>query len=253
MYAKAIDLKEFYDSLQGRVAQRLIRQQLRGFWQDGIKGSRVVGFGYAVPYLKPLMADAERVIALMPAQQGAVYWPRGEKGLVSLCEEGDLPVETNSVDRMLVVHGMQGFENLDAILRESWRVLKSQGRLVLVVPNRTGLWARFDHTPFGHGAPYSMGQIRQTLKEYMFVPEQAERALFMPPSSSRLMLAAAPVWEKIGQRFFNAFGGVNIVSASKHLYAGTLAGATTAEAVLRRRLRAAPQPLRRDQKTGGTA
>lgn len=234
MYTKAIDLKEFYDGLQGRVVQRLLRQHLRHFWGD-VRGLRVLGYGYATPYLKPLMPEAERVVALMPQQQGAIYWPPETRGLVALCDEEELPVETSSIDRMLVVHGMQSAESLDSILREAWRVLTGQGTLLLVVPNRTGVWARFDHTPFGHGTPYSMGQIRGILKDYMFIPERMERALFMPPSASRLMLSAAPVWEKIGSRFFNAFGGVNLIEAGKQLYAGTPLP-VSASARLRRRV-----------------
>lgn len=251
MHTKAIDLKEFYESIEGRVVQRLLRQHLRRFWPD-VKGQRVLGFGYATPYLKPLMAEAERVVAVMPARQGAVYWPPAEAGLVTVCDEADLPIETNSVDRLLIIHGLQGYESMDYILREAWRVLTGQGSLVLVVPNRTGVWARFDHTPFGHGVPYSVGQIRQILKDYMFIPERVERGLFMPPSTSRFMLATAPMWEKLGQRFFNAFGGVNIVEAAKQLYAGTLVGAPSAEAATaRRRFLTAPKPLSRVNRTAG--
>jgi hypothetical protein len=240
MYTNAIDLREFYDSTRGRVVQRLLRQHLRAFWPQ-TAGLRVLGFGYAVPYLKPFLGEAERVVSLMPAQQGAVFWPPDERGLVSMCSESELPIETNSIDRMLIVHGLQGYESLDAVLRESWRVLSGQGRLIIVAPNRTGIWARVDSTPFGHGAPYSQGQLWQHLKEYMFVPERAVRGLFVPPSASRLVLSAAPVWEKIGQRFFNAFGGVNIVEATKQLYAGTQVGAAApAAAVARRRIAAGP-------------
>ncbi len=246
MYTKAIDLKEFYESLQGRVVQRLLRQHVRRFWGD-VKGQRVVGYGYATPYLKPLMAEAERVVALMPAQQGAIYWPPEERGLVTLCDEEELPIETNSIDRMLVIHGVQSPESLDSILREAWRVLTGQGSLLLVVPNRAGVWARFDHTPFGHGVPYSMGQIRSVLKDYMFIPERAERGLFMPPSASRLMLSAAPVWEKLGSRFFNAFGGVNIIEAGKQLYAGTPLPVGAAARVRRRIVMGgAPAPRKAD-------
>jgi SAM-dependent methyltransferase len=233
MYTKAIDLKEFYDGLQGRVVQRLLRQHLRRFWGD-VKGQRVLGYGYATPYLKPLMAEAERVVALMPQQQGAIYWPPEDRALVSLCDEAELPIETSSIDRMLVIHGLQSVESLDSILREAWRVLTGQGTLLLVVPNRTGIWARFDHTPFGHGTPYSMGQIRGLLKDYMFIPERAERALFVPPSSSRLILSTAPVFEKLGSRFFNAFGGVNIIEAGKQVYAGTALPVTSGARIRRR-------------------
>ena len=239
MYTKAIDLKEFYDSPRGRVVQRILRQHLRHFWPS-VTGMRLIGLGFAVPYLKVFMGEAERVIALMPAQQGAVFWPPEGKGLVSMCTDAELPIETNSVDRLLIVHGMQSTESLDAVLQQSWRVLTGQGRLILVVPNRTGIWARVDSTPFGHGTPYSLGQIRHLLKEYLFVPERAERALFVPPSTSRLLLATAPAWERIGQKFFNAVGGVNIVEASKQLYAGTMAGAPATAAILAARRRIAP-------------
>ena len=234
MHSNAIDLKDFYDSSQGRVVQRVLRQRLRQFWPD-VKGCRVLGMGYAVPFLRPLMGEAERVLALMSSRQGPVFWPPEEKNLVALCDEKEWPIETNSIDRLFVVHGIPGYESLDSVLRESWRVLTGQGRLLLIVPNRTGVWARLDSTPFGHGAPYSQGQIRQSLRQYMFVPERAERALFVPPFASRLMLATAPLWEKLGQRFFNAFGGVNMVEASKQLYAGTPLPVSEAAAQLVRR------------------
>lgn len=240
MYTKASDLREYYDMPQGMVVQRVLRQHIRSFWPD-VRGQRVLGLGYPLPYLRPLMAEAERVTVLMPGGQGAVYWPPEDKGLVGICDESELPIETNSIDRLLIVHGFQGYESLDATLREAWRVLAGQGKLLLLVPNRTGIWARVDNSPFGRGAPYSLGQIRSFLKDYLFVPERAEHALFVPPSNSRLLLATAPAWEKLGSRFFSAFGGVNIVEARKQLYAGTLSPALQASAARRRVLAAVKQ------------
>jgi chromosome segregation protein len=48
-------------------------------------------------------------------------------------------------------------------LRESWRVLKDDGRLLIVAPNRSGMWAYWESTPFAHGPPYSFGQIGRLL------------------------------------------------------------------------------------------
>lgn len=233
----AVDLREFYDTVQGRVVQRILRHHLRQLWPD-VKGQRVVGLGYAVPLLRPFLGEAERVIALMPGPQGAVYWPAESRGLVSMCDEAELPIESNSVDRLVLLHTLNSTESMHAVLQEAWRILTGQGRLVVIVPNRTGIWARLDSTPFGHGTPYSSGQLRHFLKEYMFVPERTERALFFPPASSRLMLATAGVWEKMGRSLFNAFGGVNIMEATKQLYAGTLVGASA-----RQRFAAAPKPV----------
>lgn len=239
MHIKSIDLKEFYDTVQGRVVQRILRQHIKALWPD-VRGMRMLGLGYAAPFLRPYIGEAERVACLMPMQQGAVFWPPEGMGLAAVCNEGELPIETNSIDRLVVIHAVNSAESLDSILSEAWRVLVGQGRLILIVPNRSGIWARLDTTPFGHGTPYSIGQIKSILKEYFFVPENAERALFFPPSSSRLMLLTAALWEKVGHAFFNAFGGVNIVEASKQLYAGTLVGATAAS---RRRFLTAPKQV----------
>lgn len=237
MTMTAVDLKEFYDTMQGRVVQRVLKYHLRQLWPS-VKGLRVAGLGYPMPFLRPFLDEAERVIALAPMQQGAIYWPPEHKGLVSACNETELPIETNSIDRLVVIHTLDSADSMRGVLQEAWRVLTGQGRLILIVPNRTGVWARIDSTPFGHGTPYSLGQMKHFLRESMFVPETTERALFFPPASSRLMLVTAPLWEKAGHMFFNAFGGVNIVEATKQLYAGTPVGATS-----RQRFAPAPKPV----------
>lgn len=243
MHLKAVDLREFYHTTIGRVVRRVLRQKIASFWGEA-DHLRVIGLGHATPYLRPFAGKAERIVALMPSQQGAVYWPQDAKGLVALYDEDRLPIESNSVDRVLIVHTLNSPESLDAVLKEAWRVLTGQGRILLIVPNRAGIWARMDNTPFGHGTPYSMTQVRQTLKNYMFVPERVERALFFPPSTSRLLLLTAPLWEKIGARFFNAFGGVNLVEATKQIYAGTPVGVTSSALPVRRYL-TAPKPAPR--------
>jgi len=220
MYIKAIDLKEFYSTFQGRIVRRIIRQRLKLFWSN-VKGEIIIGIGYCTPYLRQFIGEADRVVCLMPMQQGAIIWPKSGKNLVSVCNEAEIPIESNSVDKIIIAHSLNSPENIDSVLKEAWRILKGQGRLILIVPNRSGIWARIDNTPFGHGTPYSLGQIKHFLKEYMFIPEKEERALFFPPTKSRLLLTTALMWEKIGRKFFNAFGGVNIVEATKQLYAGT--------------------------------
>lgn len=242
MAVSAVDLKEFYDSPGGRMVQRILRAQLRRLW-PAVRGERIVAMGYGLPYLKPFAAEAERVAALMPRDMGAVFWPfidknKSERGLVGLCDAGEWPIETNSVDKCLLIHGIEDAHAMDAALAEAWRVLKGQGSLIVIAPNRTGLWARFDNTPFGHGTPWSMGQLRQALKDNYFVPEKTSRALYVPPSSSRLLLSTAPLWEKIGQKLFAAFGGVNIIESTKQLYAGL----PVSTAPQRRRINPQPKP-----------
>lgn len=219
MHTDIVDLREFYQSSLGQVARRMIRRRLRLLWPD-VRGQIVLGVGYATPFLRPFRAEADRVMAVMPAGQGVTFWPKEGPGLVALAEEGDLPFADMSVDRVILVHGLEGTEQLRPMMREIWRVLAGGGRLLVVVPNRRGLWARADWTPFGHGFPYSSSQLKQVLRDTMFVPERSAHALFIPPLRSRFLLTTAPAWEEVGERWFKAFAGVTMIEASKQIFAG---------------------------------
>ena len=228
MYTDITTLRDFYQTSLGQVARRLIRRRLREVWPSA-RGLTLVGIGYASPYLRPYRDEAERVFALMPASQGVGYWPAEGPGLVALTDEAELPLADLSVDRVLLIHGLEGTEQLRPMLREIWRVLAGDGRSLAVVPNRRGLWARAEWTPFGHGYPYSVSQLKQVLRDTLFVPERTAHALFIPPVRSRFALAWAPAWEQIGLRWFKTFAGVTMIEASKQLFAGVSRRAMTAE------------------------
>jgi SAM-dependent methyltransferase len=219
MHTDIVDLRDFYRSALGQTARRLIRRRIRTLWPDA-SGMVMAGIGYATPYLRPYRDEAERVIAVMPAAQGVSYWPPEGPGLVTLAGESELPLADLSVDRVLLIHGLESTEELRPMLREIWRVLAGGGRLLAVVPNRRGLWAGAESTPFGHGYPYSVSQLKQVLRDTLFVPERTDQALFIPPVPSRVLLAWAPAWEEIGARWFKAFAGVNLVEATKEIFAG---------------------------------
>lgn len=217
MYTDVVDLREFYESSLGQVARRMIGRGIRQVWPD-LRGQRVLGLGYATPYLRPFLSEAERVLAMMPAQQGVTRWPREGRGLVALTEPTDLPLPNMSVDRVLLVHGLETTEAVGDLMREIWRVLNGSGRLLSVVPNRRGLWARTDSTPFGAGLPYSASQLSRLLRDHSFVPERVGRALFMPPVRAAFLVKTAPAWEEAGSRWFKRFAGAVMVEASKQIY-----------------------------------
>lgn len=225
MRPDVVDLREFYHGPIGRVARNLVRQEIRRIWPN-LDRQSVLGLGYATPYLATYRGEAERVIALMPAQQGISRWPEHEANLVALSEEQDLPLPDASIDRVLMVHALENTENTRALLREVWRVLGPGGRLLAVVPNRRGLWSRFERTPFGQGRPYSQGQLSRLLREALFQPTERTAALYLPPFRSRLLLRTAPIWERMGRCFGSTVAGVLLVEADKQVYAVSTIGAT---------------------------
>ncbi len=219
MWQDVVDLNAFYASRRGQVARRMIRRRIRALWPD-VHGLRVLGLGYATPYLRVFRAEAERVIALMPAHQGAMPWPADERRLVALTDEAELPLPDDSLDRVLLVHAVECSEQLRPMLREIWRVLAGSGRLLVVVPNRRSIWARLERTPFGHGQPFSRPQLDRLLRESLFSPLRSTAALYVPPSSPRLMMRRfAGAWERLGERWGLPFAGALLVEAAKQVYA----------------------------------
>lgn len=220
MIPSAYQLRSFYKTLGGRIVRRLIRQKIDAMWAADLHGFRVMGAGYAAPYLKTFQDNAERTICVMFKGEGVHHWPDGGYNLTCLADESDLPFETNSIDRILLIHSLEFTGFLTPAMEEYYRILKSNGRILVVVPNRMGLWARAEWTPFGRGTPYSSGQVEDFLKENLFVPERTERALFIPPFKSQTLLRSAGWWEKLGQKICPAMGGLIFVEASKQIYAG---------------------------------
>jgi len=218
MWTDVIDLRDFYASPLGQVARRHVAGHLRAIWPD-LSGQSILGLGYAVPYLRPFKGETSRTLAMMPGPQGVLHWPPEGPNATALVEEEGLPLPDLSIDRVLLIHALEHAESLRPFLREIWRVLSPAGRVLIVVPNRRGIWARLDRTPFGHGHPYTAGQLSRLLRENLFVPQQTRMGLFIPPFGGALWLRTAKVWEGAGRRFFPALAGVAIVEATKTLYA----------------------------------
>ncbi len=212
-----IDLRDFYSQRLGIVARRLINRGIRARWPEA-EGLRVLGLGYPTPYLGLFREDAERCIAFMPAAQGVLKWPTGRPSLATLVDQYALPLPDSAVDRVLLIHALEMSDDPEGLLREVWRVLAPSGRMVMVVPNRRGVWARTDNTPFGHGRPYSRSQITQLLRQTWFTPSGWGEALFMPPMTGGWILKSAMAWERIGAVLSSPFAGVHIVEATKQVY-----------------------------------
>jgi SAM-dependent methyltransferase len=199
------------------VARRFIARSIRARWYNA-HALRVLGVGYPTPYLGLFREEAERCFAFMPGAQGVVKWPSARPALTALVEEGDMPLPDGAVDRVLLVHSLEMSQDPGQLLREIWRVLASGGRLLAVVPNRRGLWARMDTTPFGHGRPYSRSQITHILRETWFTPMGWDEALYVPPIARNWFLRSASAWERAGSTISAPFAGVHIVEATKQVY-----------------------------------
>lgn len=222
MHQDVIALRRFYyQRALGRVVQRVLRDRLTALWPPGqTAGMSVAGYGFAAPMLRPYIAPARRVTALMPAAQGAMPWPAGLPSHSVLCAEDAWPVDTGSIDRLVMLHGMEMADNAAVLLAEAWRALGPGGRIVVMVPNRAGLWAQSETTPFGHGRSYTRGQLESQMRAAGFAGLHSAAALYIPPSDRRFWLRSAQMWERTGTRIDRVLiAGVVVAEFTKQVAA----------------------------------
>ncbi|MDD2867204.1 methyltransferase domain-containing protein [Neomegalonema sp.] len=247
MRLDVLHLREFYETQLGAMTQRHVQGVLRALWPN-LQGQSLAGYGYPTPFLRPYLpqgqSGVERVAALMPAHQGAVHWPREGGNLCVLVEEGGWPFSNGFFDRILLAHALELCENPAALLGEVWRALAPGGRLIAVVSNRTGLWARRETTPFAFGRPFSAEQLENLLIEAGFTPHRRAAALYAPPSHRRFWLRASTPLERAGARIgAERLAGLRVVEAVKEIYALPRGGAREAAAApWRWRPATAPRP-----------
>lgn len=219
MHLDVVDLRAFYYRTKlGRATKAVLQEVLRDLWAD-TRDETVVGFGFAVPFLRPFLGEARRVVSLMPAQQGVMPWPQQGGNVSCLVEETHWPVNAGSVERLIIAHGLETCERPDALLEEIWRVLAPGGSVVFIVPNRAGIWSRRDATPFGYGRPYSLRQLEGQLRKHKFTTDKQVSALYGPPSEKRFWLRTSRMWEKLGNKLGSQLmAGALVVEASKQIY-----------------------------------
>src|SRR5438132_14046821 len=129
MSIDVVDLRNFYAQRLGVAARRFVGRGIRMRFTD-TRGLSVLGVGYATPYLGQFREEAERCLAFMPAAQGVVKWPSAHPSLSALVEPFDMPLADASIDRVLLVHGLENSQDAAALLREIWRVLAAGGQLL---------------------------------------------------------------------------------------------------------------------------
>ena len=232
MYLDITEMQTFYASRLGRVTQRLLNKQISTLWPD--RDTRpLVGFGYVSPF----MGGHPRSVQIMPARQGVAHWPKktGPKttaNRTTLAPDNHLPLADNSVDRLLVCHALENTNNVRRFVREIWRVLAPESRMLMIVPHRRSLWPLSERTPFGQGRPFSTGQLETLLKDHLFEPTGTDGALYGWPGQGRFAVRLLGLAEAVGCRLWPGASGVILAEAKKAMMAPVNGGLAAETVVL---------------------
>lgn len=221
------ELRTFYGEPAGVLARRLLARRLDDAWGEATN-SDVLGLGYATPWLDAFVG-ARRVVAAMPGGQGVEHWPSSGKNRTVLVEDRRLPFAAGSFDRILLVHALEEADDARALLVEAVRALAPAGRIILIAAARGGLWARAEATPFGHGRPFTRGQLERLVREAGLEPMAWSRTLYVPPWGPLLPLADG--FEQVGNRIMPGTAGVILLEATRRAYARIRPAASVATVI----------------------
>lgn len=220
MRLSLLELQNFYMTPLGRRVRCILTKIIRKILTQSLfKPCIYCAFGYSLPFLKH--EKSEPPLSFMPMR----LWGGGsQNNKVTFCEEDMLPLRDKSIDYIVMIHWLEGSDDPRKALREVWRALNDNGRILLIVPNRRSLWAAKDTTPFGMGASFSFSQAIELLKETFFVPLDVTGALYIPPVSSRFLQSFSSLLERLGEKGFLFFGGIFagvwVIEAEKQTWAG---------------------------------
>lgn len=222
MRPDVLALKSYYASALGQHTAHAISSCLPA----AKPGDRVLALGYGQPYLKTIASEADRLVAAMPARQGAIALAHGgarpgkSSNITCLTDVEDLPFPDAMFDYVALVHCLEFSGRVGTTLKEVVRTLAPGGRVCCVVPNRLGFWSRAESTPFGNGRPFSTGQLTDLLGEAGLTAKRWQMALMLPPISA--LAKWMPKAEPAGRALWGRFGGVYVVEAKKEVYAAKL-------------------------------
>jgi len=202
-----------------------------------IKKQKLVGIGYTAPYLKLIDSDSYKNLSILSGEivvNDAIeddeflnYASNNDADVTSNLY--NLPFKDSSIDKIIVLHSLEFSNNQSKFLREIWRVLKDNGKIIFIVPNRLSIWSKIHKTPFGHGHPYSPQQLENLLSGSMFTLTRVDIDIFVPPVHitlfNKIIIFLHFLSSKISS-FMGGFifGGAIIAEARKEIFGMTPTG-----------------------------
>ncbi len=156
-------------------------------------------------------------------------------GLALLCEFDVLPFENGSLDLVLLPHALDLAPDPHRLLREVERVLRPEGRLVILGLNPTSSWGlrqNLGRNLPGRAAPFlppegefiAYWRLRDWLRLLSFEVEAAQFGCYRPPLRTEAWLARWSWIEPIGARWWPVLGAVYFIKAVKRVHGMRLLG-----------------------------
>ncbi|WP_311197136.1 class I SAM-dependent methyltransferase [Sheuella amnicola] len=151
-------------------------------------------------------------------------FPPGGEGVLVLSESELLPFASQSIDLLLLPHGLESSMNPHQVLREAERVLVPEGRVVISGFNPWSLWGLRNRLPFAkpwlpekHAKLVSLPRLKDWLKLLSFDIDRGHFGCYVPAFATKKWIDRFSFMEHAGDRWWPVCGGVYVVSAIKRV------------------------------------
>jgi SAM-dependent methyltransferase len=208
-------LTDFYKTPLGEVVQVYVNDIIKKFIPETTKNQFILGLGYVIPYLTKNLIQKNTILSFTLDKMGGITWPNTECSQTAIVHCHNLPIANKVVDRLLIVHGLECCENREKLLKEINRIIAPDGEILIVFPNKAGIWSHTSGTPFAYGEHYTMSQLNTILSKNGFTITSEERFLYFPPTQSLYTQAFFAPVEMMGSYFIPYFSGLNAITAKK--------------------------------------
>ena len=201
--------------LQTPLGEALLQREVRVVEEalDGIFGEQCLQLG--------MWGDSRTFVRFTRTQQCAVIAETAEGGPSAVGELHKLPVESDSIDAILLPHTLDFSDRPHEILREVDRVLRADGHIVILGFKPAGLWGLRRLIP-GAGMPpgadhlISDRRMRDWLKLLDMRVLGSLRYFFRWPLPRR-RVSTSQKWEQRGQTLWPELAACYMLTAQKRV------------------------------------
>jgi SAM-dependent methyltransferase len=187
-------------------------------------------------------------------------------GTSVLCEFDQLPFPSSSIDLVVMPHTLELAADPHATLAEAARVLRPEGRVVIVGFNPASLWGlkqawsrdarlgwpanTLDAVESRPAEYLGYRRVRDWLRLLSFDIEGGRFGLWRPPFATERNLERVAWMDRVGSHWWPVLGGVYVIDAVKRVRGMRLVGLAPAR---NKRSAAAPAVAARQTATSSTA
>ncbi|MGL4768292.1 MAG: class I SAM-dependent methyltransferase [Formosimonas sp.] len=163
---------------------------------------------------------------------GTALAERDDMSALVVSDFSELPFETDSIDLVILPHTLDDAPNPHAVLREVYRVLRPEGKMIILGHNPvslwglSALWARWRGQKWWpyQGKARPVHQLKDWLQLLNCDISQGKYGCYAPHVRSDKWLKRWHWLEDAGDRWWGMAGAVYAVIAVKHVYSPTLVG-----------------------------